>query len=120
MDLKAQIKEEMDMNNSSYKYKVVIGMTTCGIASGAEEVMNTLVSEIKKRNLKDIKINKTGCIGVCSAEPIVEVFTKNDRTIYVKVTPEKIIKILAEHIINGNMVEEYTLSYYENNKIRSK
>ena len=120
LDLKNQIKEEMDLNNSSYKYKIVIGMATCGIASGAAEVMNTIKSEIEKRNLKNIRINKTGCIGVCSAEPIVEIFTQNDRTIYVNITPEKIIKILDEHILNGKIIEEYTLSYFENNKVRSK
>lgn len=90
--------------------RVVIGMATCGIAAGARPVMNAFMEEAAKRELKHVTISQTGCIGMCRLEPIVEVFEPNkEKVTYVKVTPEKVARIVAEHIVNGNVVSEYTI-----------
>lgn len=97
--------------------RIVVGMATCGIAAGARPVMLEFIEEIKRRNLTDVTVGQTGCIGVCRLEPIVEVYTKDqEKVTYVHMTPEKVARIVTEHIVNGNPVEEYTIGYAEKNK----
>ncbi len=90
--------------------RVVVGMATCGIAAGARPVMLQFVEEIKKRNLTHVNVSQTGCIGMCKLEPMVDVILPGqDKVTYVKVTPEMVSRIVAEHIVNGRVVEEYTI-----------
>ena len=90
--------------------RVVVGMATCGIAAGARPVLNAFVDEVAKRNLKNVTVAQTGCIGMCQYEPIVEVFEPcKDKVTYVQVSPEKVAEIVASHIVNGNPVVEYTV-----------
>lgn len=88
--------------------RVVVGMATCGIAAGARPVLNAFVEEVAKRGLTNVAISQTGCIGMCKYEPIVEVFAPGkDKVTYVKVTPEKVARIVTEHIVNEKPVTEY-------------
>ncbi len=90
--------------------RVVVGMATCGIAAGARPVLNAFVDEVAKRNLKNVTVAQTGCIGMCQYEPIVEVFEPGkDKVTYVQVSSEKVAEIVASHIVNGNPVIEYTV-----------
>lgn len=68
-----------------------------------------------KRSLKNVTVVQTGCIGLCKYEPIVEVYEPNkEKVTYVKMTPEKVSRVVAEHIVNGKPVYEYTIGYEEN------
>lgn len=90
--------------------RVVVGMATCGIAAGARPVLNAFVDEVAKRNLKNVTVAQTGCIGMCQYEPIVEIFEPGkEKVTYVQVSPEKVAEIVASHIVNGNPVVEYTV-----------
>ena len=90
--------------------RVLVGMATCGIAAGARPVLNTIVEEVAKRQVKDVMVTQTGCIGICQYEPIVEVVDADGtKTTYVKVTPEKALEIVNDHIVNGNVVSKYTI-----------
>ncbi len=90
--------------------RVVIGMATCGIAAGARPVMTTFLEEVSKRNLNNVIIEQTGCIGMCALEPIVEVYAPGkEKVTYVKMSPEKVAKIVSDHIVNGAPVIEYTV-----------
>lgn len=90
--------------------RIVVGMATCGIAAGARPVMNAFVEEAAKRSLSEVTVSQTGCIGMCRLEPIVEVYQPNkEKVTYVLMTPEKAAKVIAEHIVNGNVVTEYTI-----------
>lgn len=92
------------------KIRVVVGMATCGIAAGARPVLNTITDEVATRNLTNVSITQTGCIGICQYEPVIEVFTPNgEKTTYVKMTAEKAKKVVADHLVNGNVVTEYTI-----------
>ena len=94
--------------------RVVVGMATCGIAAGARPVMTAFLEEAAKRNLEHVTVTQTGCIGMCRLEPIVEVFEPNkEKVTYVKMTPEKAVRVVAEHIVNGNPVTEYTIGAVE-------
>ncbi|MBR2718686.1 MAG: (2Fe-2S) ferredoxin domain-containing protein [Clostridia bacterium] len=94
--------------------RVVVGMATCGIAAGARPVMLQFVEEIKKRNLEHVTVSQTGCIGMCRLEPMVDVIMPGkEKVTYVKVKPEMVARIVAEHIVNGRPVEEYTIGAAE-------
>lgn len=90
--------------------RVVVGMATCGIAAGARPVLKALTEEIAKRDVKHVSVTQTGCIGMCQYEPIVEVFEPGkEKVTYVKMTAEKAVKVVTEHLVNGNPVIEYTV-----------
>jgi hypothetical protein len=91
--------------------RVVVGMATCGIAAGARPVLNEFIKEVQDKKLSNVLVTQTGCIGVCRLEPIVEVITPDgEKTTYVKMTPDKVSKIVHEHIINNHVVSEYTIA----------
>ena len=96
---------------SSKCIRVVVGMGDCGINNGARDVINMFVEECGKRNIKDILITQSDCMGMCEHEPIVEVLLPNQKKVtYADVTLEKVIKIIDEHIVNGNPVVEYMMN----------
>jgi len=55
-----------------HRTKILIGMASCGLASGAGEVFQTIAEEINERKL-DIALVRTGCIGFCQREPLVDI-----------------------------------------------
>ena len=90
--------------------RVVVGMATCGIAAGARPVLKALTEEIAKRNIKNVALTQTGCIGMCQYEPIVEVYVPGEEKVtYVQMTAEKAVKVVTDHIVNGEAVKEYTV-----------
>ena len=94
--------------------RVVVGMATCGIAAGARPVLNALVEEVAKRDVKGVMVTQTGCIGICQYEPVVEVFEAGkEKVTYVKMTPEAAKRVVDEHIKGGNVVTEYTIGNYK-------
>ena len=96
--------------NSEAKTRVLVGMATCGIAAGARPVLTAIGDEVAKRDLSDIMVTQTGCIGICQYEPVVEVIdAAGDKTTYVKMTPEKALRVVNDHLVNGNVVTEYTI-----------
>ena len=90
--------------------RVLVGMATCGIAAGARPVLNAFVDDVAKRGLQNVTITQTGCIGICQYEPVVEVIMPNqEKVTYVKMTPEKAVRVVNDHIVNGNVVTEFTI-----------
>lgn len=106
--------EQIKMRTHDYRMRVVVGMATCGIAAGARPVMNAFVEELGKRNLSDVVVTMTGCIGVCRLEPIVEVISADgSKVTYVKMTPEKAVRVVTEHIVNGRVCQDLTIGAAE-------
>ena len=96
--------------NSDNSIRVLVGMATCGIAAGARPVLTIMVDEVAKRQLNNVVVTQTGCIGICQFEPVVEVVTPDgEKTTYVKMTPEKALRVVNDHLVNGNVVTEYTI-----------
>ena len=90
--------------------RIVVGMATCGIAAGARPVLTAFTEEAAKRNLTNVTVAQTGCIGICQYEPVVEVFAPGrDKVTYVKMTPDKAVRVLVDHVVNGNVVTEFTI-----------
>lgn len=91
------------------RIRIVVGMATCGIAAGARNVMTAFLEALDKNKSDKAVVEQMGCIGKCSLEPIVEVCVPGqDKVTYVHMTPEKAEKVVAEHIIGGNPVKEFT------------
>ena len=112
--IREEAKAKMSMRlESDYKYRVVVGMATCGIAAGARPVLNTLVEEVANHKLP-VSILQTGCIGMCTLEPMVEVYDKdNNKTTYCLVDSNKAKEIVVKHLIEGQVIEEYTVGQYK-------
>ena len=101
---------KVNLRRESEGTRIVVGMATCGIAAGARPVMN----EVAKRNLLDVTVAQTGCIGMCRYEPIVEILAPGkEKVTYVHVKPEMVPRIVNDHVVNGNPVVEYTISNAE-------
>ncbi len=94
--------------------KIIVGMGTCGIAAGAREVMSAILDELAVRKLVNVQVQQTGCIGMCEKEVLVDVIRPGEpRITYGKVTPEDVKKIIAEHVVNGRIVEELVVGKLE-------
>ena len=90
--------------------RVVVGMATCGIAAGARPVLNAFTVEVARRDLHGVLVTQTGCIGICQYEPVVEITCPGqEKVTYVKMTPEKVARVVSEHLVGGHPVTEYTI-----------
>ena len=113
-EIRKRTLDEIKMRTNKDGIRIVVGMATCGIAAGARPVMNRFVEEIAKRKLSDVTVTMTGCIGVCKLEPIVEVINADGTKVtYVKMTPEKASRVVAEHIVNGRVCQDLTIGAAE-------
>ena len=111
--IKKKAQLDMSARNKSGK-RLVVGMATCGIAAGARPVMSTLVEELRTRKIADVSVTMTGCLGLCRLEPIVEVIDADGvKVTYVKMDANKAKRIIAEHIINGQVCQDLTISSEE-------
>ncbi len=109
-EIRKKTLERINIRKEREGTRVVVGMATCGISAGARPVLKALVEEVNKRGLQGVIVSQTGCIGICESEPIVEVYRPGEEKVtYIKMTPEKVARIVVEHIVNGNVVTEYAI-----------
>ena len=113
--IRERMQKQLDIReNDDDRVRVVVGMATCGIAAGARPVLNAFLEEVAKRNLENVTVTQTGCIGVCRLEPIVEVYVPGqEKVTYVKLTADMVPKIVSEHLVNQRVVDEYTIGAAE-------
>jgi len=115
--IKQKAQADMAARNQSGK-RIVVGMATCGIAAGARPVMAALVEELHTRGINDVNVTMTGCLGLCRLEPLVEVIDADgSKVTYVKMDPNKAKRIIAEHIVNGQICKDLTISAEEEKKV---
>ena len=87
---------------------IIVGMGTCGLAAGARETMSTLVEELNRRGLSNVRVRPTGCMGLCHSEPTVEVRIPGmPAVIYGKVTPEVAQRIVEEHVLGHKLLDDH-------------
>ncbi len=113
--IREKMKKQMELrDNDENDIRVVVGMATCGIAAGARPVMTAFLDEVEKRGLKNVTVSQTGCIGVCRLEPIVEVFVPGqEKVTYVRMKPDMVPSIVEQHLVNHNVVTDYTIGAAE-------
>lgn len=113
-EIRKKTLESINIRKDRTGTRVVVGMATCGIAAGARPVLLTIMDEVKKNNLSEVAVAQTGCIGMCRLEPIVEVYRPGEEKVtYIKVNAAKALRIVNEHIMQGKVVEEYTVGSEE-------
>ncbi len=109
--LRERARSALAVRDSQAGARVVVAMGTCGIACGAREVMSALLEELDERGLTNVTISQTGCKGICDKEPIVEVHTPvHPPVTYGHVTPQIMRRIVADQIVNGQIVSEYAIA----------
>ncbi|MFY9177530.1 MAG: (2Fe-2S) ferredoxin domain-containing protein [Caldicoprobacterales bacterium] len=113
-EIRQRTLESVNLRKDRTGTRVVVGMGTCGISAGARPVLLAFVEEIRKRNLQHVTVTQTGCVGVCRYEPLVEVYTPdNEKVTYVNMTPEKVKRVVTEHLVNGQIVRDFTIGVVE-------
>ncbi len=101
-ELKSKHREE------DSKYRVRVGMATCGISAGADRVYEAFKEAVAQEGLDNVEIVSTGCVGRCDLEPMAEVLRGDDPPVlYIRLDEEKTRRIVTEHLVAGNVVQEY-------------
>jgi len=109
--IREQAQQSMKIREGQQKYRIVVAMGTCGIASGAREVMSAILDELDKRGITDVAVTQTGCKGLCEQEPIIDVIKSGEPAVtYGYVTPDKARVIVVQHIVNGNVASEWVVA----------
>ena len=88
---------------------IIVGMGTCGIAAGARDILSEVMAELARRNIDNVAVQTTGCIGMCQDEPLLDVIRGGQRVTYGRVKPEDVPTIIAEHVVNGRVVEKMAI-----------
>ncbi len=92
--------------------RVLVGQGSCGIATGAKKTASEFQQQIAALGLKDISVDKTGCVGICFLEPVVDIYNDDGQleARYVKVQPSKVADIVNKHLIGGEPVRDFMIS----------
>ncbi len=103
-----RVRKTTLLREGAGRAKITVHMGTCGIAAGARKIMSTLMDEFEKQDITDVILTSSGCAGLCSREPMATVELKDEAPVkYADLTPEKVRKILSEHVNGGKIVQEY-------------
>lgn len=110
--IKERMQNKVALRADNGERRVVVGMATCGIAAGARPVLNAFVEQVNEAGLAaSVTVTQTGCIGLCQYEPIVEVLEAGkEKVTYVKMTPDKVSRVIEEHLKGGKPVTEFTIA----------
>jgi NADP-reducing hydrogenase subunit HndB len=101
----------MSLRDGDRRVKVTVHMGTCGIASGAKEVMDSLMQEIETAGVHDVMVTTSGCMGLCSREPLVTVEVLNQVPIkYEYMNPNKMRQVFKKHILEGEIQTPFVLA----------
>ena len=98
------------------KYKITVGMGSCGIAAGAKPVYEKLQKLIIEKNHPEVTLEETGCVGMCYKEPLVEIIDTEtgEKTLYGGINPEKAEKIFAEHVESNEIIHDWVVKSTRN------
>jgi NADP-reducing hydrogenase subunit HndB len=107
-ELREKIKQEMSAREQSHEVIITVNMGTCGIAAGARDIVKTLLEELKERGLNEVALTQTACDGIHKYEPVLEVKKGAEKTTYVNVNPDKTREIVRKHLVEGEVVKEWT------------
>ncbi len=112
VDLKGLKAKAVEAMESEGTLRVVVGMATCGQSAGARRVMDTLKKDVAELGLDNVKVAVTGCVGMCTYEPILEVLEPGKKKVtYIRMDPEKTARVVKEHLQGGKPVLDYTVGH---------
>jgi len=106
-----QAQKAIQNREAGKRSKIRVAMGSCGIASGAREVLAAIRDEIGKRGIADVIVTQSGCKGLCAQEPTVDVTKPGQPTVtYGYVTPEKARAIIAQHVVNDLIANDWIVA----------
>jgi NADP-reducing hydrogenase subunit HndB len=110
--IRESTKRTLNLRLGAGRAKVTVHMGTCGIASGARDILSAIMKEIDERKLIDVIVTNSGCAGLCSKEPMITLEMVNEPAPvkYIELTPAKIKRIFDLHIMKNEIVKEYALA----------
>ncbi|MFC1933765.1 NADH-quinone oxidoreductase subunit NuoF [Chloroflexota bacterium] len=101
-EIRKQAIAEWEALQHSEKPRILVGTATCGRAAGATAVLEVIEKELSRLGIEAM-VTQVGCIGLCYAEPIVEIIKPSrPRITYGSVTPETVTQLIEDYIINDN------------------
>jgi NADP-reducing hydrogenase subunit HndB len=110
LKIKEENKAELTLREGGYEAKITVHMGTCGIASGARNIMTTVLDATAASCAEGVLIVASGCAGLCSHEPMATIEVVNQPPVkYGDLDAEKIKEIFKEHVLGRRPVEKYAL-----------
>jgi len=104
---KDKVVSESKLDNKDKKHKIIVHMGTCGIASGADVIKETIENEIKENKVKDIIIKISGCAGFCSREPMITIESYGSKPVtYYNLDSEKAARVFKSQILHGEILKD--------------
>jgi NADP-reducing hydrogenase subunit HndB len=108
--LRAEALDKRQARTTAGRVQVTVFMGTCGIAAGARDAMRAILEVIEADQVPGILVRQTGCVGLCTWEPLVEVAVADAPPVrYGRVSRERALRIMREHIVGGTPVAEYVI-----------
>jgi len=109
--IKERVHAETALREGDRRAKITVHMGTCGIASGAREVMDSLMREIDEAGVSDVIVTTSGCMGLCSREPLVTVEILGQEPIkYEYMNANKMRQVFKRHILQGEIQSPFVLA----------
>ena len=116
-DIRKKINCKTDKDSAT----IYVHLGTCGIASGANAVLDSLKKSLKDNSIKTARIVKTGCAGICSKEPLITVaMPGQEPVIYEQMDESKTERVVKEHVLSGKVVKEYAFARGMESEIRER
>jgi NADP-reducing hydrogenase subunit HndB len=110
--LREDLRKDVQVRNQT-NTRIIVGMGTCGIAAGAREVIRAILKELEDRKI-NAHVETVGCMGMCAREPLVDIEQAGmPRVTYVNVQPDMVPKLIEEHLVKGQAVQEWALGRLE-------
>lgn len=109
--IREKAKRQLELREGEDDPRIVVGMGTCGIAVGAREARMAILDELGKRNLTNVTVTQTGCVGLCDREPLVDVCMPGQpKVTYGRVDAGRARQIVANHLVNGNIIGDWVVA----------
>ncbi len=109
--IKEKVHAETALRDGDRRAKITVHMGTCGIASGAREVMDALMRAIEEVNVTDVAVTTSGCMGLCSREPLVTVEIIGQEPIkYEYMDANKMRQVFKRHVLEGEIQTAFVLA----------
>lgn len=107
--MRDEVKSKLDLREKGDSpdklVQVKVSMATCGIASGAKEIMGYFIEELDHRSIEGV-VTQTGCMGYCYAEPTIEVtLPGQEPVVFGHVDTKKASEIIEKYIKRGELVD---------------
>jgi NADP-reducing hydrogenase subunit HndB len=109
--IREKMKTTSSLREGAGRARINVHLGTCGIASGAREILKAFLEAKKEAGSQDVLVTTSGCAGLCNKEPMATIELAGQAPVkYIELTPEKARRIFQEHVLDGRAVAEYALA----------